>query len=232
VTESVPGPVSQSPDADRYKVLVVILTVFTTVITAVVAGLQADANIRASTNNRDSQVYAILAAGELHRQGLQAAYDTNVFSGFLKDSQEANVLQLTALQQQQKGDARGGVDSLLRGSVAQARADTARKFSIFYTNPRYAPKTVDGSPDMQAYLDDSYAAANDLVARQNAAADSYDRWNRKGDSYTSVLAILAVAFFLFGLAQALSPRLRLLFAIFGLVALAGAGLWMVLILVS
>jgi hypothetical protein len=47
-----------------------------------------------------------------------------------------------------------------------------------------------------------------------------------------VLAILAVAFFLFGLAQALSPRLRLLFAIFGLVALAGAGLWMVLILVS
>ncbi len=85
---------------------------------------------------------------------------------------------------------------------------------------------------MQSYLADTYAAANDLVARQNAAADDYNRWNRKGDSYTSVLAILAVAFFLFGLAQALTPRLRLLFAIFGLVVVGAAGFWTVLILLA
>jgi hypothetical protein len=70
------------------------------------------------------------------------------------------------------------------------------------------------------------------VARQNAAADDYNRWNRKGDAYTSVLAILAVAFFLFGLAQALSPRLRLLLAIFGVAALAGAALWAGIILIA
>jgi hypothetical protein len=231
VNESLPDGSSQPANPDRYKLLVVILTVITTVITAVVSGLQADSNIRASTSNNDSQVYAIQAAGELHRQGLQSAYDTSVFAGFLKDSQEATVLQVTALQQQ-TDDPQGSQASLERSAVAQARADTARKFSIFYNDPRYAPTSADGTPNMQAYLTDTYAAANDLVSRQNAAADGYNRWNRKGDSYTSVLAVLAVAFFLFGLAQALSPRLRLLFAIFGLVAILAAGFWTLLILLN
>jgi hypothetical protein len=217
---------------DRYKTLVVILTVLTTVVTAIIAGLQADANIRSSVGNRDSQSYAILAASELHRQGLQAAYDTNVFTGYLKDSQEAIVLQLTALEQEQAGDSAASTASLEGAAVSQARADTARKFSIFFNDPRYAPASAEGMPNMDAYAKDSYVAANDLVARQNAAADDYNRWNRKGDAYTSVLAILAVAFFLFGLAQALSPRLRLLLAIFGVAALAGAALWAGIIVIA
>jgi hypothetical protein len=229
VTEINSQPPAQSPKADRFKDLVVVLTVLTTVITAVVAGLQADANIRASINNRDSQEYAILASGELHHQDLRTTYDTNVFASYLKDEQEATVLQMTALQQEGNGTA--AADSKLRSTVAQARADAAQKLSVFLSDTRYAPKDAGGLPDMQAYITDSYTAANDLVAKQNVAADSYNRWNRKGDSYTSILALLAVAFFLFGLAQALSPRLRLLFVIFGLVALSAAGLWAVLVLV-
>ena len=231
MTESIPEPTSQFPGADRYKTLVVILTVVTTVITAIVASLQADANIRASTNNAASQVYAIQAAGELHRQGLQTGYDINVLAGYFKDAQEAIVLQLTALDQVQKGDSQGAASSQRKATLDQARADKARQFSIFFTDPRYAPRTDGGLPDMQAYLNDSYAIANDLVVSQNAAADAYNRWSSKGDSYTSVLTILAVAFFLFGLAQALSPRLRLLFAVFGSVAIAGAVIWMAIILV-
>ena len=232
MTEPVAEPTSQPPSADRYKTLVVVLTVVTTVITAVISSLQADASIRASTNNRTSQVLAILAAGELHRQGLQSSYDTSVFAGYLKDANEATVLQLTALEQQKKGDLQGAADSQLKAAVAQARADKAKLFSIFFTDPRYASKTAGGLPDLQAYLDDTFTSANKLVVQQNAAADSYNRWTRKADSFTSVLTILAVAFFLFGLAQALAPRLRLLFAIFGMVAIASAGVWTVLILVA
>jgi hypothetical protein len=232
VTENLPEAASTPVNADRYKILVVVLTVITTVITAMVSGLQADANIRASTSNNDSQAYAILASGELHRQGLQSAYDTGVFAGYLKDSQESIVLNITALDQLQKSDPQGSHLSRQRAAVAQARADTAKRFSIFFNDPRYAPTTAGGMPNMQTYITDTYAAANDLVAKQNAAADDYNHWNRKGDSYTSVLAVLAVAFFLFGLAQALSPRMRLLFAIFGLVAMAGAGFWTLLILLG
>ena len=226
-----PEPVARPVNTERYKTLVVILTVFTTVITAIVASLQADANIRASTNNAASQVYAIQAAGELHRQGLQSGYDTTVLGGYLKDGQEAIVLQLTALDQQQKGDAQGAASSRLKAAVSQARADKARHFSIIFSNHRYAPKTDGVLPDIQSYLTDSFALANELVASQNAAADAYNRWSSKADSYTSVLTILAVAFFLFGLAQALSPNLRLLFAIFGIVAVTAAGAWMLLILI-
>lgn len=232
MTESVSQTVPPAANPDRYKTLVLFLTVITTVITTAVAGLQADANIRASTNNRDSQLYAILASGELHRQGIQFTYDMNVFVDTIKNEQEATTLELTALQQQDVGDEQAAADTLERSAVAQARADMARKFSIFFTDPRYAPATEGGMPDTQTYLEDATAAANDLVAQQNDAADQYDLWNRKGDSYTSVLALLAVAFFLFGLAQALSPQLRLLFAVFGLVALAGAGLWVFLLLIG
>jgi hypothetical protein len=230
--EAAPATEIKTSNPDRYKTLVVILTVLTTVITAIIACLQADANIRASVSNRDSQVDAILVSGELHRSGLQWAYDTNVITAYLRDSQEATVMQLTALQEDQAGDTQGNLVSLQLASMAQARADTAQKFSVFFTDPRYAAKTAGGTPDMNAYLADSQAKANDLLVQQNAAADEYDRWNRKGDGYTTVLAILALSFFLFGLAQALSPRLRLLLAIFGVVALAGAGLWSVVILVG
>ena len=229
MTETNSQPAEQSPKADRFKYLVVFLTVFTTVVTAIVAGLQADANIRASVSNRDSQEYALLAAGELHHQDLQTAYDLNMFGDYLKDEEETTVLQMTALQME--GNAKSEADSLLRATLAQARALAEQKNSIFFTDSRYAPKDEGGLPDMQAYLADAYSVANDLVAKQNAASEDYDRWNRRGDSYTSVLALLAVAFFLFGLAQALSPRLRLLFAIFGLVALVAAGFWTILILV-
>ena len=232
MTETHPEAASPTVKPDKYKLLVVFLTVVTTVIVATVAALQADTNIRASTSNRDSQWYAIQISGELHRQGLQAAYDTNVFSGLLTDMQEATVMELTALQLSQAGKDQEGAASLLKATVAQARADTAKKFSIFYTDPRYAPATAGAAPNMQAYLTDSYITSESLLAKQNAASDQYHRWDNKGDAYTSILAVLAIAFLLFGLAQAFSPRLRLLFAIFGLAVLLISAIWVLLVVFS
>lgn len=232
MSAALPQPPAQAPNPERYKTLVVILTVLTTVITSIIAGLQSDANIRGATSNRESQLYAVLAEGEIHRQGLQSAYDTSILSTFLKDSQEATVMQLTALEQESNGDLQAAAASQVKAAVSQARADTAMKFSIFYTDPRYAPLNPGENPNLERYVADSFAAANEIVTKQNAASDAYDLWNRKSDSYTGVLTILAVTLFLFGLAQALTPRLRLTFAIFGLVGLAAAGLWTLLVLIS
>ncbi len=243
MTEAVPSPIAETPapaapeikaaNPDKYKTLVVVLTILTTVITAIIAGLQADANIRTSIANRDSQLDAILASGELHRQGLEWAYEMNVLSSYLRDAQESNIMQLTALQQATDGsDSSAGEASMRQGLIAQARASTAQKFSIFFTDPRYAASGADGLPNMEAYLTDSVKKANDLVAQQNAAADAYNKWNGKSDAYTSVLAVLAVAFFLLGLAQALAPRVRILLAIFGMAAMLAAVLWTIIILVG
>jgi hypothetical protein len=217
--------------SERYKTLIVVLTLITTVITAIVATLQADANIRANTANRDSQYYAILASAEMHRSGLQSSYDLNTFSKVLLEKQISLMMQFTALQSEQSADKQGTALNNISALAAQARADKLASFSVFYTDPRYAPKTTDGLPDGDAYIADSNSKANEIVEKQNAAADDYHEWSSKADSYVGVLTVMAVAFFLFGLAQALTGRMRLVFAIFGAVILLGASAWSVLILV-
>lgn len=225
-----PTPVTPEP-SERYKTLIVVLTMITTVITAIVATLQADANIRANTANRDSQYYAVLVSGELQRSGLQGNYDLNTFAKVVLERQTSLMMQFTALQSEQDGDKLGTALSNISAMAAQARADKLTSFSIFYTDPRYAPKTTDGLPDTEAYLADSSAKANEIVKKQNAAADDYHAWSSKADSYVGVLTTMAVAFFLFGLAQALTGRMRLVFAIFGTIILLGASAWATLILV-
>lgn len=223
-------PVTPEP-AERYKTFIVVLTLITTIITAIVAGLQADANIRANKANRDSQYYAVLASGELHRSGLQSSYDLDTLAAVLRETQSSLMMQFTALQSEQDGDKLGVAISNISAMAAQARADKLTSFSIFFTDTRYAPKTTDGLPDAEAYLLDISSKANEIVEKQNAAADEYHEWSSKADSYVGVLTVMAVAFFLFGLAQALVGRMRLVFAIFGAVILLGASAWAMLILV-
>ena len=218
--------------AERYKTLIVVLTLITTIITAVVATLQADANIRANNANRDSQYYAILASGELHRSGLQSSYDLNTFGEVLRETQISLMMQFTALEREQAADKLGAALSKISALAAQSRADKLTSFSIFYTDPRYASKTPDGIPDGKAYLVDSSTKANEIVKQQNGASDNYHEWSSKADSYVGVLTVMAVAFFLFGIAQALTGRMRLVFAIFGAVILLITSAWAVLILVA
>lgn len=223
-------PIPEAPE--RYKTLIVVLTLITTVITAMIATLQADANIRANNANRDSQYYAILVSGELVRSGLQSSYDLNTFSKVLLEKQTALMMQFTALQSEQSADKLGTALNNISALAAQARADKLINFSIFYTDPRYAPKTTDGLPDAEAYLADISDEANKILEKQNAAADEYHKWNSKSDAYVGVLTVIAVAFFLFGLAQAVKGRMRLVFAVFGLVILLAASAWTLLILVA
>ncbi len=221
-------PTPAPEPTERYKTLIVVLTLITTVITAIVATLQADANIRANTANRDSQYYAILVSAELQRSGLQSTYDLNTMAKVLLEKQTALMMEFTALQSEDK---QGTALSNLSALAAQARADILTNFSVFFTDPRYAPKTTDGLPDGEAYLADSNAKANEILEKQNAAADDYHEWSSKADSYVGVLTVIAVAFFLLGLAQALTGRMRLVFAIFGAVILLASSAWTVLILV-
>jgi hypothetical protein len=224
--------VEPAEDRERWKNLVVILTLVNTILVALVVGLQVDANIRANNANRDSQYYAILASGELLRQGLQGNYDMGTYAQLITHTQESLIMQLTALEQEKDDKKDAAAISVLQGMVAQAQADKAKSFSIFMNDPRYAPKSADSMPDFQDYMSDTLVKANDLVAQQNAASDNYHRWSNKGDSYIAVLTILAIAFFLLGLGQSLSPRMRLLFAVFGTVVMVFGIGWTMLILLS
>jgi hypothetical protein len=216
---------------DRFRVLILALTLLNTIFVAILSGLQVDANIRADRANRDSQYYALLASNEVIRFGHQSAYDLKLVATTIQQAQQSLVMQLTALELEEAGE-QGSAEALVTQSeVSQARADKGFSLSVLYADPRYAPEEPGGLPNETAYLEDLSEAANEYVTRQNTASDAYHKWDNKADAYIAVLSILAIAFFLLGLAQS-TTRLRLFFGVSALAIMLLAGTWTGFILVS
>jgi hypothetical protein len=216
---------------DRWKNFVLVLTLINTVFAAFLSALQVDAGIRSSNANRDSQYFATLVSNELVRQGHQSAYDLQTLTSVVRHSQESLILEFTSLGLDQNGDRSGAESSHIQSVIAQARADAVKKFSIFFTDPRYKPDQPDGLPDANAYIADQAEVANEIVARQNSASDEYHKWNRKSDSYAAVLTLLAIIFFLLGIAQS-SQTMRRFFALAALFIMLVAGAWVFLIFIG
>jgi hypothetical protein len=213
-----------TPNTDRFRTLVLILTLINTIFAATLSGLQVDANIRADSANRDSQYYALQASNELVRSGQQSAYDLELFANTVKDTQQSLVMEFTALELERNGDKESAARLRSQSKISQARSEKGVSLSLLYSDPRYAPTEPDGMPDFQAYLADQSQSPNDRVAKQNAASDAYHKWNGKADAYVAILTVLAIAFFLLGLAQS-SARLRLFFAGSAVVIMTLAAVW-------
>jgi hypothetical protein len=213
-----------TPNADRFRTLVLVLTLINTIFAATLSGLQVDANIRADSASRDSQYYALQASNELIRSGQQSAYDLELFANTVKDTQQSLVMEFTALELEKNGDKESAARLRSQSEISKARSEKGVSLSLLYSDPRYAPTEPDGMPDFQAYVDDQSQSPNDLVAKQNAASDAYHKWNSKADAYVAILTVLAIAFFLLGIAQS-SARMRLFFAGSAVVIMALAAVW-------
>jgi hypothetical protein len=213
-----------APNTDRFRTLVLVLTLINTIFAATLSGLQVNANIRANNANRDSQYYALLASNELVRLGQQSAYDLELFANTVKDTQQSLVMEFTALELEKNGNKDSAARLRSQSEISKARSEKGVSLSLLYADPRYAPKEPDGMPDFQAYLADQGKSPNDLVAKQNAASDAYHKWNGKADAYVAILTVLAIAFFLLGLAQS-SVRMRLFFAGSAVVIMTLAAVW-------
>ncbi len=217
---------------ERWKKWALGLTLMNTILAAVIAGLQVDANIRADGANRDSQYLALQVSAALIRNGLQGDYDFSTYLEFLRNSQESLVMNFTSLDPELQSNEAAITNLTLQAAVAQARADRARALSIFLTDPRYAPPSEDQAPDFLGYLADMNAEAEDLVTQQNTASDAYHHWDSKSDAYVGVLSLLAIAFFMLGLAQAVAPQPRMVLAVFALGLMGMGSLWTVFILLG
>ncbi len=220
-----------SPKPEYWKGIVLVLTLINTVFAASLSGLQVEAGIRANNANRDSHYYAALASSELVRQGHQSSYDFQTFALVVKTTQESLINEFTSLGLEQDGDKTAAETFHIQSTIVQAQADTARKFSIFYTDPRYTPEQPDAMPNADTYVADQAEVANEIVAKQNAAADDYQKWNKKSDAYVAVLTLLAIVFFLLGVAQS-TQRMRPFFAVSASVIMLISAAWMVLILIG
>ncbi|MCJ7512407.1 MAG: hypothetical protein MUO23_05495 [Anaerolineales bacterium] len=218
--------------SERWRSLVLLLTMGATVTASIIVGLQADAGIRSEIANRQSQVFALLASGEMFRQGIRTDYDIATLASVTKEMQDGLSLEITALEQEAEGEAESAALARQRAAVLQGRVERGRALSVFYSDPSYMADSPDALPDPQAYIANTFAEANRLVVLQNEQADAYQRWSRRGDGYVAVLALLSVSLFMFGLAQAASVRTRRTFTIFGAIVLGTGLAWAISILAS
>jgi hypothetical protein len=216
---------------ERGKTLVLVLTLLNTVLIAALSALQVDATIRANQANRDSQFYAIQATGSLIQSGAQSDYDMNTYTKWLTNSQQALVASYTALLRQGAGDQQGFDALTLESQIYQAQADKARRLSVLLSDPAYAPASGQMAPNFDTYMSGLYSYSNELVQNQNDASSAYHRWNNKSDSYVAVLTVLAVAFFLLGVAQMAQPSIRLLFSLFAIGVISIGALWTLILLI-
>jgi hypothetical protein len=218
------------PKPERWKTLVLMLILLNTVLVAAISALQVDATIRANQANRDSQYYAVQATGSLIQAGAHSEYDLNTFSKWLTNSQEALVAEYSALKRQAANDQQGFDALTLESQIYQAQADQAKKLSVLMTDPAYAPAAGQNLPNSTAYISDLYSYSNEMVKKQNDASDAYHLWNNKSDSYVAILTVLAIAFFLLGVAQMAQPGIRLLFSLFASGVISIGVLWTLIVL--
>jgi hypothetical protein len=210
---------------ERGKTLVMILILLNTVLVAAISALQVDATIRANQANRDSQYYAAQVDGGIIQTGHQADYEMNTYSIFLNTTQEAQVAGQNALLREAAGNQQGFDILTLESRIYQAQAEQAKTLSVLMTDPAYAPASDQELPDISAFSSDLNSSSLDLAQKQNDANNAYHRWNNKSDSYVAVLTVLAIAFFLLGVAQIAQPGMRSLFSSFAIGVISIGILW-------
>ena len=192
---------------NRGRRLVVVLTLITTIVAAVVAGLSVDAGTRADAANRESQ-YLVLVASDQTLNDLAAEnYQAAIVTDILMNTDDGLAHDMSALVSSSKDDPGGAEQLAALGAAARARADAARALSDIFHGMASAPSTPEDFQKVQAYYEQRNEAERAIVARQNAASDTYNAWSSKGDTYVAILSVLAVTFFLLGLAQ-VSKRMR------------------------
>jgi hypothetical protein len=219
-----------APNSNRFRVFVLVLTLLNTLFAATLSGLQVDANIRAAKANRDSQYLRLLLADELAEMGLRSAYDFELYASTVQYFQQSLAMEQAALDFDIKGDSENAARLRSQSKIDRARFERGTSLSRIYRDPRYAPADEMSIPNWKAYLADQLKPANDLLARQRAATDVYHKWNKKADAYVAVLTIVAIAFFLLGLAQS-TTHLRLFFAASALGIMSIAAVWTGLIII-
>jgi len=216
-------PVEERPKG-RFQFLVTVLIISVTIFGALVAYLETDASIKEDKAIQRSQELSIRIMGEILRSGMDSAHDLRISTDSTVYMMESLIQQMVALQLREEGHDELALRFENQAANWEALASYLRTFSVLLSDPRYATED-EFAPDALRYVADSSAAAMALLEEQNEAAAQADLWGSKADLYVSVLTVLAVSLFLYGLSLALSARSRYLFAAVGTMIAGASGLW-------
>lgn len=222
--ELLEGPELDTSRQDFFQDVVAVLIMLTTMFGGLVAYLETDASTRADRADRRSQVYAIQAMGERLRATQGNNYDVQVYA-------IANGLDQRAVEAMGRAGAMGRVPGM-SASVAEhqdvaarweAARDRIRSLSPLLADMRYQP-----SEDVirfDQYFEESLVKARSKAEWQRAMTQQAEAWETKARGYLSIITILAVALFLFGLSLTIPGVVRYILVGAGVLIVAVSGVW-------
>jgi len=203
---------------NRFQFAVSVLLMLATVLSAMVGYLENSASLQEDQFARTQQALAVQIMGNILQSGQAAQYETRLLSEYIEREQHALALQGAALQMTQDGLLDAAQRTVTGAEELQAEAETIKQQSLLLTDPRYAPADGQSFPDLQQFATDSQKTSLELLKKQNVAADAAQYWGNKGDAYVTLLTLLAITLFLYGLSLIMETRLlRYLFSGIGLI---------------
>ncbi len=211
------------PRQDRLSGVVAVIMAFATLAAAVTGFLQADASQIAGDRRDEAEQQALqaLASAQSSRETAQVELET--FARWVEQRTQAGNALLASLYAANDPVRHNGL--LLEQQRWETIAAATLKQSALDPESEFGPE---GDPTFpQRYFAVASQESLRLNALQDAANEEASKLDERAAGYTAILAMLAVALYLFGLTLAVAGRwLRVGFLSVGLAMLGVALLWM------
>jgi tetratricopeptide (TPR) repeat protein len=202
--------------------LIVMLIAGVAVFGAIVAALQMDANARAAEAGRRAQEQALLAVQDDVVHWFDFGHDEVVVRSW------RDMLALGFLARLRELDLSD--DVLVRAQRREAQRSSVVSESLTEHSALLKPPYFDASsavsPDQMRYLYDTVMAPRVTAGEEQAAqARVGQAWGSKSNAHQTIMTLVSVTLFLYGLALTLKGRLKLGFVGLGSLNCAGIMLW-------
>jgi tetratricopeptide (TPR) repeat protein len=208
---------------DRLSGVVAIVIAFTTLVAAICGFLQADTAQRAGDRRGEAEQLALqaLASAQSSRETAQVELET--FHRWVEQRTEAGNALLASLYA--SSDPVRHNELLMEQQRWETIAAATLKQSAIDPQSEFGPENDPTFP--QRYFAAATEESTRLNALQDAANEEASKLDERAAGYTAILAMLAVALYLFGLTLAVTGRWRRLgFLGVGVGMLAVALLWL------
>ncbi|MBI3942461.1 MAG: tetratricopeptide repeat protein [Chloroflexi bacterium] len=192
---------------DFFRDMLAVLTVVATMLGAAVTYAEVGASTHSDRAARRSQIYAIQAMGARLQATQRNIFDVNVYA-------TSNELNIRAMDAQDRSQAIGRVPGMA-SSTAQYNNAAARwldlRDQIRALSPLLSDMHFQAGKDavrFDQYFEESLVVARGKSERQRAYGEEGDAWGRKDRHYLSIITLLAVTLFLYGLSLTIPGSVR------------------------
>jgi len=202
---------------DNYDRIVTVLMALITLWAAIIGVFESRAGIDEDLAAQRAQTHAVSAFGELIRADQRVSHSLDVYSAWYEAGEQIVQFQSAADSARMSGDESSA--HVLEASIT--RWDAARQQLAELT-----PLLSAGyDRDYVRYFEESHRDSYLEYERQQAALREADGWGSKGDTYVSVVTMLAAVLFLLGISLTIENWLRYVFLGCGLLMLVISGIW-------